>query len=344
MIEPEIPRNEIARMRTLRDMRILETPLEERYERITRLAQLVLRVPISAFTLVDEARQWFKSIQGLVASETARSISFCAHVINGDDVMEVPDAHADERFRNNPLVTGGPMIGFYAGCPVRAPNGMKIGVICAIDTQPRQMTEDQTQALRDLAAILENELRANHLSHAHGALITELDDAKRTALVDPLTRIWNRGGIYEIMKRESSKASRKQEPLAVVMCDIDHFKKVNDTHGHAVGDEVIRSIARKLLTAIRTEDAVGRVGGEEFLIVLSGCAPDKLREKVERIRHRIVEAPVITDAGMLGVTMSFGVANLDHQFPISIEALIKQADEALYRAKHGGRDRVELAA
>ena len=344
MIEPEIPKNEIARMRTLRDMRILETPLEERYERITRLAQLVLGVPISAFTLVDDARQWFKSIQGIAVAETARSVSFCAHVINGDDVMLVPDAKSDARFFDNPLVAGDPNIGFYAGCPVRAPNGMKVGVICAIDTRPRDLTPDQIQALRDLSAILENELRAANLSQSHGELIEELDDAKRMALVDPLTRIWNRGGIYEIIKREWSKASRKQEPFAIVMGDIDHFKKVNDTHGHAVGDDVIRSAARKILTSIRTEDAVGRVGGEEFLIVLNGCAPEKLKEKVESIRHRMVESPTITDAGMLSITMSFGAASMDPHFPISIEALIKQADDALYSAKHAGRNRVEIAA
>ena len=331
-------------MRTLRDMRRLETPIEERYERITRLAQMVLGVPISAFTLVDDARQWFKSIQGLDATETSRRVSFCAHVINGDDVMVVPDTRKDERFHDNELVTGATNINFYTGAPVRAPNGMKIGAICAIDTKPRELTPDQVQALRDLSAILENELRAATLSQAHGSLITELDDTKRMALVDPLTRVWNRGGIYEIIKREWSKASRKQEPLAVVMGDIDHFKNVNDTHGHAIGDEVIRSAARKILTSIRTEDAVGRVGGEEFLIVLNGCAPDKLKEKVESIRNRLVESPVATDSGMLNVTMSFGAASMDPHFPISVEALIKQADDALYRAKHAGRNRVEIAA
>jgi len=158
MLAPAVPLDEAKRLATLRGLSILDTPPEERFDRLTRLAQRVFDVPITVVTLVDSNRQWFKSCQGLDATETPRSISFCGHAILGDEVFVVPDAALDPRFADNPLVTGAPHIRFYAGQPLKANNGSRLGTLCIIDTKPRQPSQADLDVLRDLAALVENEL------------------------------------------------------------------------------------------------------------------------------------------------------------------------------------------
>jgi PAS domain S-box-containing protein len=147
-------------------MHILDTPGEERIDRITRLAQLLFDVPIALVTLVDVNRQWFKSCIGLDMSETPRSESFCAHAILGDDALVIPDALRDPRFADNPLVTGEPHIRFYAGQPLVGPEGQKLGTLCILDRLPRKMSAGNLLALRDLAILAENELNSVELNRA----------------------------------------------------------------------------------------------------------------------------------------------------------------------------------
>ena len=133
MKAPSLSHDEPARLAALHGLALLDTPSEERFDRITRLARRLFGVPIATLSLVDEDRQWFKSRQGLELSETPREISFCGHAILGDQIMEVPDAAADPRFHDNPLVTQEPHVRFYAGCPLRAPDGSKLSRIAYVD-------------------------------------------------------------------------------------------------------------------------------------------------------------------------------------------------------------------
>lgn len=348
MIPAPLASNEKERLESLLRLNLLDTPIEERFERITRMLCRVLGVPIAAFTLVDEGRQWFKSIQGLNVTQTPRDHSFCAHAILDSDMIVVEDAGKDARFAANPLVTGAPNITFYAGCPVRAPDGNYVGTLCVIDTKPRVLNADEAQTLRDLAAIIESELRANVLSRTQNELIAQLDRAHRLTMVDPLTRVWNRSGIHELLKREWSEAKRKKSTLAVAMADIDYLKDINDKYGHAAGDEVLEEVARRLVGAARTEDIVGRAGGEEFLVVLPGCSVESVRDTAERIRIAVCATPIATAAGKLGVSISFGAAVVKLGVvpgPVTcFEQLIKQADDALHAAKKAGRNNVQTAA
>lgn len=158
MLEPAIPVNEATRIAALRSLNILDTPREERFDRLTRLAQQLIGVPIAVVSLVDTNRQWFKSCQGLDASETPRSISFCGHAIHSDQLFVIPDAQLDPRFADNPLVTGAPYIRFYAGQPLHARDGSRIGTLCVIDCKPHQLTESHRNSMRDLALLVEHEL------------------------------------------------------------------------------------------------------------------------------------------------------------------------------------------
>ncbi len=158
MIEAPQLACERERLAALRALRVLGTPAEERFDRITRLARDLFEVKIALVSLVDRDRQWFKSRQGLAASETPRSISFCGHAIASHEALVVEDTLQDERFSDNPLVTGAPHIRFYAGCPLRAPNGHLIGTLCIIDDAPRAFGERDKDLLHDLARVVEAEL------------------------------------------------------------------------------------------------------------------------------------------------------------------------------------------
>src|SRR5262249_36847107 len=158
LLTPPAPPDEAVRLETLYSLKILDTAPEERFDRITRVAARLFDVPVAMVSLIDANRQWFKSCQGLSVSETPRSISFCAHTILGDDVFYVADTKLDPRFADNPLVTGEPFVRFYAGYPIAAPNGAKLGTLCLADRKPRQMSKAELQLLRDLGMWVQTEL------------------------------------------------------------------------------------------------------------------------------------------------------------------------------------------
>jgi len=343
MVDAKPFENEKERLATLKSLPLLDTPIEERFERLTRMVCRLLDVPIALFNVIDDNRQYYKSVQGMPNHEAPLDAAFCTHTLQEADMLLVPDAKKDGRFENNPFVTGARMnIGFYAGCPVRAGNGMPVGTLCAIDTRPREMTPEQLMALRDLAAMVETELRVQGLSRTQAQLITELDTAQRLAMVDPLTRLWNRAGMSNLLNKEWSEALRQKKPLTLVIADIDHFKSVNDTHGHPAGDAVLKAVAKKLVEFLRAEDIVGRMGGEEFLIVLTDCQPAAAFDTVDRLREAIAAMPVSAGDISLPVTISFGAVTATPADGADIDLMLKQADDALYKAKRGGRNRVEI--
>ncbi|AIE75746.1 MULTISPECIES: GAF domain-containing protein [unclassified Synechocystis] len=165
-MEAKLPQNEEQRLTALRQLNILNTPIEERFERITRMVCRSLKVPIAAISLVDESRQWFKSIQGLEVSETSREIAFCAHAILDDELLLVTDTTKDERFADNPLVTDEPFIRFYAGYPLNLGQDFHVGTLCAIDRVPRDLSTEEQEVLYDLAKMVESELVAIALSQS----------------------------------------------------------------------------------------------------------------------------------------------------------------------------------
>ena len=166
MQEPALPANEAGRLAALYALRILDTPPEERFQRIIRTAQRLFDVPMVFLSLVDQERQWFKAQVGLDERETPRQTSFCGHAILQEDPLVIPNAKEDPRFADNPLVTQEPHIRFYAGHPIQSAEGYKLGTLCIIDNKPRQITPEELEALRDLALMAESELNAVELNQA----------------------------------------------------------------------------------------------------------------------------------------------------------------------------------
>lgn len=166
LTEAPLPPDEQERLAELITLGVLDTPPEECFDRVTRMAAIVLQVPIALISLVDADRQWFKSCVGLDVRQTSRGVSFCAHALSSDEPLVVPDSRADPRFRDNPLVLGPPNIRFYAGRPVHGPSGRRIGTFCVIDTKPRELNAHQLEMLDHLAAWAERELNVIELSKA----------------------------------------------------------------------------------------------------------------------------------------------------------------------------------
>lgn len=164
MKTPDLPTNERARQTALDHLRILDTPQEERFDRLTRIAARLLDAPIALISLIDRDRQWFKSCVGLGVSETPRGISFCGHAILGRQQLVIEDTREDERFFDNPLVTGDPHIRFYAGTPLHSADGHALGTLCVIDRKPRTLSAEDRQFLRDLADCVEEQISARELA------------------------------------------------------------------------------------------------------------------------------------------------------------------------------------
>ncbi len=301
---------------------VLDTPREEAFDRITRLVRRILDVPIATVTFLDAHRQWFKSRQGLDDGETARELAFCDHAIRAEAPLIVPDTMLDERFADSSMVTGGPRIRFYAGVPLRTSDGHNIGTLCAIDTRPREFTSDQVGILTDLAQMAMGEL-----------------ELRRLATTDCLTGAMSRRSFREEGGRAVSLALRHGHNLICLALDIDYFKHVNDTHGHGVGDRVLAGTAALCQELIRKSDLLGRIGGEEFAILLPHTPRKPALQVAEKLRAAIANQRFEVGNVTVRITASLGVAALDRSLP-DIDALLGRADSALYAAKAAGRNQV----
>lgn len=267
MLPPPVPADEAQRISTLHGLNILDTMPEERFDRITRLAQRIFQTETALISLVDTNRQWFKARCGLDATETGRDISFCGHAILSPGVMVIEDARQDSRFFDNPLVTGAPFIRFYAGQPLSAPNETRLGTLCLLDPAPRTFSEHDKQSLRDLASIVEDELRSSMLVNG-----------------DALTGLANRRGF----SAAATRLLARHQQAALLYLDLDGFKAINDTFGHKVGDDALRLFARVLQASCGPEDIPARMGGDEFCVLTVGPAAH-CQAMVARIRRQLAD-------------------------------------------------------
>lgn len=187
-------------------------------------------------------------------------------------------------------------------------------------------------------------LRAgNRILDLQEELVLAREALRDQATHDGLTGLLNRAAILELLQNELLRCGRKMQPVSVLLADLDRFKQINDTYGHQTGDVVLREVARRMKSVVRRYDAVGRYGGEEFLIVLPGCDGEAARAQAQRIREAIANSPIVSGTISLSVTGSIGVSWRGPTGNSDTDGLVRDADLALYRAKDGGRNRVELS-
>ena len=332
------------RIATLHKTDSFHTPLEERFERITRIGKKIMGVRVAGVTLIADETLWFKSINGWSITELPLKDSLQQPMLERGEPLIVPDTHKDLLYKKLPLVVGNPKFRFYAGYPLRDGNGEIIGTFCAFDIKPKNADHGLSEALSDLGQLAERELLTTDLWNAQSQLVGKLGTARRQALLDPLTRIWNRRGGLELLDIVQQESIPLREQFAVCLVDIDHFKEINDEHGHGVGDQALRKIAASITASIRPDDIVARYGGDEFLVILRDATSDICRLVAERICGKIQETRVRTDDGSLSVTVSLGMAVSDLSESITATQLIERADKALYRTKHQGRNAATIWA
>jgi diguanylate cyclase (GGDEF)-like protein len=316
MRSPPTPENEPMRLATLRSLSVLDSQPEERFDRLTRMAKRMFRAPIALVSLIDENRQWFKSCDGLSVSELPRETSFCGHAILGNDVFLIEDALKDERFADNPLVTGEPHIRFYAGCPLRAVNGAKMGTLCIIDTKPRAFDDEDITALKDLTAMVEAELTSFQL-----------------AITDELTKISNRRGFNILAQYSLDFCVRQHVTASLVFLDLDNFKQVNDTFGHAEGDYTLIRFSDALKTSFRDSDVFARLGGDEFLVLLTNASKLDAETAIGKLTQQI---QVGNKAGQRVSDLSFscGIVEFQSEKHKTIDDLLADGDLLMYQIKN----------
>ena len=322
MIDPGKPADEERRLRALRALEILDTESEGRFDRITRLAQRIFGTDMVAVSLIDEDRQWLKSIQGPLEREGPRREAFCAHaILEPGSTLVVEDAASDERFAGNPTVTGDPGVRFYAGHPIAGPGGEAIGTLCVVDPAPRPASEFDAEALRDLALMVEREISTLSL-----------------AMGDALTGLSNRRGFELLGDRAVNLAGRLQLPVAAVYADIDEMKPINDELGHDAGDRAILACARLLEANLRESDVLARLGGDEFCALLFGAAAEGAESAVERLKDELAgwnegsEEP-------FELAISFGVSRSRNDKRVSLSTLVAEADQRMLHGKRGRKIR-----
>lgn len=313
-----LPPNEKSRITALHLLNILDTQPEERFDRLTRMARRLFNVPIATVTLVDSDRQWFKSHVGPVLRQTPRDISFCGHAILSDGMMTVPDASQDERFYDNPLVTGDPSIRFYAGCPLKV-GEHNLGTLCVIDDKPREFGDEERQLLQDLAQMAEQELSAVQM-----------------ATTDHLTGISNRRGFEVLSRHVLTVCARMGKPATLLLFDLNRFKQINDRFGHAAGDDALKAFARGLLAVFRESDVIGRLGGDEFAVLMTGSTDATVEAALARLTEWLREHNAAAATGY-DLCFSAGKVALDPNTAATVEELLAEADEAMYANKKAGR-------
>ena len=339
------------RLAAVRDTGLLDTPPEDVFDRLTRLAAKLTGAPVTFVSLLDADRDFYKSAFGLSeALATTRQLSgrtFCHYPLVSGEALILEDVTQLAVFRDVPTVNS---LGIraYAGIPLRTDDGEVLGSFCAVDFKPKQWTELDVEVMVELAQSAMREIRlrkalkeADALNQQLQAQIEKVDELNRAlselATTDPLTGVANRRAFDHCLQLELAIVERRKTPLSLLMLDVDHFKRINDTFGHETGDKVLVAIAQMLSGCARVIDVVARVGGEEFAVILPNTDAEGAQEVAKRMRNAV--------AGLDGrgepITISIGAATLHDKEDVA--SLYARADAALYAAKTSGRDRVVMA-
>lgn len=353
-----MPPDEAARQQSLASYRILDTLPERAYDELAIVAKAVAGTHYAAVTLMDRDRQWLKASIGLDARETPRSTAICETALRTpDSVLEVEDARHDPRFAHFATVVGPPYIRRYAGAPLVDPDGVALGTLCVFDDQAGRFTRDCIDALKVLSQqvmrLLELRRRNRELHAAVGAHRQRHDELAETqrelvhanlkllreARQDALSGLMNRRALDEVEQRIVAGEFDQAQRFTVLVLDVDHFKRINDGHGHAVGDDVIRALGRILNACVRTDDLAFRMGGEEFGVFMPGAG----EAAAERVADQVRACCAAGEGLPFPIQLSGGIA-VGRFTQDSLSDTLERADRALYQAKRAGRDRVLLAA
>jgi len=302
------------RVQALRDLSLLDTPPEERFNRLTRLARRLFDVARASVHLQAEDQLWSSYPHRAREDRTAES-QLLARIEPTESIWVVPDAVEDDRFRGDPMVGKGGGVRFLAGAPVRSSAGHILGTLAIMDSRPRDPGDEDVALLRDLADLVEREFAALEL-----------------ATVDALTGLTNRRGFNAISLHTLAICRRLDRAATLLLFDLDDFKEINDTLGHQAGDEALRAFATLLERTFRDSDVVARLGGDEFTVLLSGATPEQVKRPLSILRLRLDQRNEAAPEGG-ELAFSVGAAAYDPDVHRDVSDLVAVADELMYADK-----------
>lgn len=313
---------EADRLLALENLQIIDGPRQPGFDKITSFAAELFEAPIAAISLIDKDTQWMRSRHGLDVKSTPREAAICNYTIQRHAPLIISDTREDERTRDNPYVTGPPFIRSYIGAPLITPEGYAIGALCVMSFKPREFSKRDVSLIESLAGMV--------------MINVELS---RQASIDYLTGSFNRRHFFTEMSLQTARGRRLQESSVLAIFDIDHFKSINDRHGHDVGDVVLREMVDLVHCQIRENDTFARVGGEEFALLFPNTRIKTIAPKINLLRQKISDYRFAAPLD-LGVSISIGAVEMS--LDQTDAENMRRADKALYHAKKSGRDTFAL--
>ena len=302
---------ETPRLQALERMRLLDTPPDESIDSIIQLASQLFNVPIVLVALVDKDRVWFKARHGIGVNEVPRAASICNQAILQDDVFVVPDALADPRFCDCPLVTGEPYVRFFAGCPLKAFSNHNIGTLCLIDLQPRRFSGEQRELLRTVAQTAQS--RLHELTRA---------------IVDELTQVTNRGGFRQLAAQALAASSQADRDSVLLVLNLNTLAMIKDHYGHEAGNTALVQFATSLRQSCGPSDIVGRLEDDRFAVFMPHANPEAARNMVRDLIGRIAR---LDAAGLLPMSLRFSIGLTTAKAAVDqdLDALLLKANAQL---------------
>ena len=334
------PKNEDKRLAALRRHGILDTPADSDFDFLTEIAATLCGTPFAFVALVDEDRVWYKSAYGSLAREIPRDYDYCAWAILEDHDLNIPDLHADPRTARLPLTRGPMHYRSFYGVNLVSSDGFRIGTLCVLDRQVRELSLEQLEFLRKLArqVMCLLELRAKDQ-----ALEDMNKKIQKVVVFDELTGLSNRRALVARLQAEMDRSRRIGTELSIVMMALDNFKQINERHGQALGDIVLRGVAGIMREQIRVTDIAGRYDGDKFCLLLPGTSVADAVFVAETLKNSIADAVFSGMGHQVKATASLGIALYHAKSTPTVESLIELAEHAMFRAKVSGRNRVETA-
>ncbi|QDA36189.1 sensor domain-containing diguanylate cyclase (plasmid) [Paracoccus liaowanqingii] len=307
--------DEPGRLAALHRYGILDSAPEKEFNDIVALVKSIFSIQYAAVSLIDVDRQWIKAAAGIEPQQCAREDSFCTYTIRSSRPLSVESTSTDPRFMHNPFVTGEAHIRSYLGAPLMTPDGYNIGALCVFGTEPRLFTDGDKEILMNFAKVVVSQIELRLA-------------ANRDSLTGAMTR--------RNFENQMDDIFSANLPASLILLDIDHFKSINDTFGHPAGDLALKEVVACLTKCIRRGDCIGRLGGEEFGILLPQATGDTAMIMADRLRTTVMEEPLAA-LDHRPITISLGVA--ERESGEVAEDWIKRADLALYQAKQTGRNK-----
>jgi diguanylate cyclase (GGDEF)-like protein len=317
-----------------------EAALLDRLERVTRFARRLFQVPIVWVSLLDAGELRVRTCQGLPGQNVGRDLRLDQCVGADRAPVAIADASTDPRLAAHPLVQGRTRIRGYAACPVRSAELRVAGVLGIADRDPRAFGTSDLVLLHDLAALAETDLLVSSLGETRLKLLAAAEALENNALTDPLTQLWSRGAMLELLERELHRSQRQREPVSVILAAIDDLDAVRNMDGAATADLVVVETANRLRSVFRRSDVAARFAEDAFLVFLGRCPPQPAGELVNRVREQLRLRPVRAGTTELTVTLSYGVASSAEDGRWSPEDLVQLATLALAEARDHGIDQM----